>query len=649
MTTETLGLKTTGTEEVLGLADALDRYAKSQAKAAAAPPIKSPVPSAPARDERGRFLPRGAAGVAPRSAAANDNAAMVRSEATAGATAIKWSERRKVSALDAIRAETEGLADIKAGFDSIYGAALKVGQVVWGAGKAVLQAQAFREDVTEALAIVAGGNRLAQQILDRAAKTADMIGRRRAEVSAQFLDLTTKGFGQAEAERVIKSIADISAIDPKASQEGLTKVIGKIKALGRINIDALGELNTFGLEPADVIRQIGQMMNKKEEEVIRLLSSSGGIRGLGVEPILRAINAQVGGGAEGAAAMAKARRNLSSLMDQVQAIPSELIFDISVGPGLEKTKGKLRDILEFFDANSKTGQEARAAIGDLVNAFAEGLFGIDTSKGTGVKDTLQAILDVVKNSKDDVRAFARGIAQIGSAIAWFSGLASSVANARAEFQKLSGVDLAGPLGIWKGLLLGLPAIVLQTLSGILQPILGFSLYDAGANLMSSFADGILSTAQAVIDAVTSTVGGAVSWAKKILGIASPSKVFASMGYNVSAGFAGGIASNDNAVTAAAAAMSRAATAGVSGTSPGQPGAPGVGLPSPMNIPSPVNQPAVTSGSPLIGSITIHVSGAKSEEEAESQGRAAFRGFAAELDKHLPGALRRLPVPAARAA
>jgi hypothetical protein len=151
--------------------------------------------------------------------------------------------------------DMKGMADLKAGFDSIYGIALKVGGVVYGAGKAVLEAQAFKEDVTEALAVVAGGADAASALMNRAAATADKLGKKRGDISKLFLDLTTKGFDPAQTDRIVRSIADLTTIDPNASAEGITKVIGKAQAQGRINLDILSELNTLALSRATSLKR----------------------------------------------------------------------------------------------------------------------------------------------------------------------------------------------------------------------------------------------------------------------------------------------------------------------------------------------------------------------------------------------------------
>ncbi len=72
----------------------------------------------------------------------------------------------------------------------------------------------------------------------------------------------------------------------------------------------------------------------------------------------------------------------------------------------------------------------------------------------------------------------------------------------------------------------------------------------GSDLIMGLVNGITGSASAVVAAITGAVGGAITSAKKLLGIASPSKVFAEIGGYTGEGFAGGV--EDSAPEAQAA-------------------------------------------------------------------------------------------------
>ena len=77
------------------------------------------------------------------------------------------------------------------------------------------------------------------------------------------------------------------------------------------------------------------------------------------------------------------------------------------------------------------------------------------------------------------------------------------------------------------------------------------LVDVGKNLIKGFIKGIKSMAQGVIDSVTGVVGGAIDWAKNLLDINSPSRVFKEIGQYVGEGFVVGIDSYSNKVASSA--------------------------------------------------------------------------------------------------
>jgi phage-related protein len=79
-------------------------------------------------------------------------------------------------------------------------------------------------------------------------------------------------------------------------------------------------------------------------------------------------------------------------------------------------------------------------------------------------------------------------------------------------------------------------------------------FNAGANLIQGLIDGIVSGASNVINAIGNTISNAINAAKSMLGIHSPSKVFAEIGGNTMLGLAEGI---DGAAGKAESAMKAA--------------------------------------------------------------------------------------------
>ena len=101
--------------------------------------------------------------------------------------------------------------------------------------------------------------------------------------------------------------------------------------------------------------------------------------------------------------------------------------------------------------------------------------------------------------------------------------------------------------LFKGIVEAIPQVVPAVLDGIASllqdvwdAITSFDLIGAGTDLIQGLIDGILSMGGAIIDAIGGVVGGAIDWAKGLLGIGSPSKLFRRFGGWTMQGLALGI-------------------------------------------------------------------------------------------------------------
>lgn len=532
-------------------------------------------------------------------------------------------------------------------------------------GASVIEAQAFREDVTLGLSTILRSRVEADKALKTAAKTAGLLGQSVVETSGQFLDLLAKGFDVGMVDRIVKSLADLATVDPKASLEGLTKVIGKAQATGRINMDILSELSTFGLEQGDVIRQIGKMLKKTDAEVIKALSSAGGIRGLGVEPILQAISGQVGGGAPGEAAAKKARDNISSLIGQIKQIPENVLFDLAVGPGMKDVKGAAAEILDFFRAGTESGERVRRVLAGVFNALSQGFFGRDISKGGGVKEGLDGILQLAEDATPAIKEAAGTARQLASAIGTvvsFAGKISafankvggltSVLNKASLPARVLSTAFMGPLLILPELL-GLFGKFGDALGGIWDKIGGASIADSlsgiwdsvstaastaweraseiGSSIVDGIVGGITGAVVRVTGAITGLAGGAIDSAKATLGIASPSAEFWAIGSNAGNSFADSMTSTLPSVEQSAAELAARSTSAAMGAAL-NPASPANGALAPVGT-------SLAGGGVIIQQVIVNVNGAKDARDASAM-RAAGAQAAQEFARMLDVELRR---------
>jgi hypothetical protein len=83
-------------------------------------------------------------------------------------------------------------------------------------------------------------------------------------------------------------------------------------------------------------------------------------------------------------------------------------------------------------------------------------------------------------------------------------------------------------------------LFIGTVTAAYDAIMSLDFAQVGADMMRGLAEGIKATAGLVFDALTGNVMGAVARVKKLLGIASPSKVFAQIGEWTGEGYAQGV-------------------------------------------------------------------------------------------------------------
>lgn len=107
--------------------------------------------------------------------------------------------------------------------------------------------------------------------------------------------------------------------------------------------------------------------------------------------------------------------------------------------------------------------------------------------------------------------------------------------------------MAASVAVWTALafaVYGLVSAIIELVTNPMEALKGFLAFmsQLGTDLVTGLANGIKAGASAVYDALAGVVNGAIDGAKKLLGIASPSTVFAGIGENTAAGFSEGVES-----------------------------------------------------------------------------------------------------------
>lgn len=179
-------------------------------------------------------------------------------------------------------------------------------------------------------------------------------------------------------------------------------------------------------------------------------------------------------------------------------------------------------------------QLAAAAMGMINMLVTQVLTNLPTYVGQMVQAAIQLFQGIVD-------AIPRVIPMV------VAGITELVNNVLTNLPSFLGSMIDAAVTLFNGIVTAIPEVVPAVLDGIAQllqnvwdAITSFDLVGAGADLIQGLIDGISSMGQAVLDTIGGIVGGAIDWAKGLLGIGSPSKLFRQFGDWTMQGLALGI-------------------------------------------------------------------------------------------------------------
>ena len=215
-------------------------------------------------------------------------------------------------------------------------------------------------------------------------------------------------------------------------------------------------------------------------------------------------------------------------------------------------------------------QEKTSEIWNTITTFLSGIWeGIKSAASAAwkfIKTTISNVMDAIKGSIEtawnaikDVISNALNNIKSAAENAW-NNIKSAISNAIENIKStvtngwnnlVSTVTNAGPRIV---------SAVRNGFDNAVNAARNFisSAISVGRNLIMGFVDGVTSAAGALIDAVGGAVRGAIDWAKGLLGIHSPSRVFRQFGVYTDEGFIIGVNSKAGAVVKSVGNMAQGA-------------------------------------------------------------------------------------------
>lgn len=428
----------------------------------------------------------------------------------------------------------DALGSVGLSLGGVVGAAVTAGAavvavgagLVLGGSKLAIGAADFRDNAILSLEALLGSADAASTAYEDILDAADRVGLDKADALSRFQVLINKGLGKGQALGALEAIANLKALGEAGGKEGkkfikeLNDAIekgapGAVDAvLDKINKSKIGKLAekqgaTIGRLWGDVGGNFARLFDKVDISPLKDFLGNV-IDGLKDPALKSAIT-------EGFGAVFSIFKNITKedVASAVKLATGAIQGMVDVTKALVHYGGKLGDAFDSFA--TATGWKL---------LFTD--FELGGKKMSAVSLVAKSALDILGGS----------FKVLGAAILYTLDPVGSIKSAVTSI-----VPTLYNTGIEVGVFFaGLPSKAWEAAGAFAA---------AGANMMTSLASGITGSATAVMEAVINATSNAIKAAKKILGIASPSKVFAGLGEFTSIGFADGIANDTSPVKAAA--------------------------------------------------------------------------------------------------
>lgn len=419
---------------------------------------------------------------------------------------------------------------------------------------------AFRGQAEFAFKYITGSQEKAGEVLTMADELARALGARSTEVTESIRELMAGGFDTAQAKAITAAVADVRAMNPKANIEAIATQLAQMKGAGRVLAEDLKPLLNAGINDDIFYQVLREMTGQQDQAKLKKMMETGKVSSeQGINAILETVRRMGGGGALGAVAAEKAGTSVAGAIDNAKAMFERLFIAINsgaVGKVLIQLAGQVANL---FDPAQPGGQRLlalfdriAAAAGDWLGridmvSLIEGVMMLAGAFGT-VVDVIAPLGQGLLLGLSDAGRMVMEIVQSASGSSGAADSSLKLADAMRAIGQAAGYVIVGlaTVGAMAGWLVAQVARIATFIFGAAGAI--------GVALVDGIGGGLESAWGKLLERLSTLTSLLPEAVRKVLGIASPSRVMMELGGYTTEGFTAGLRQGPQPADAMAAMM-----------------------------------------------------------------------------------------------
>lgn len=479
----------------------------------------------------------------------------------------------------------------------------KMASLVEKGAELAIQAASFRDAMTGAFQGMGKSAAASDALYEKAMTLAVATGRDPNLIAAEFKKLTAAKFKDSQLPAIAKMLADVSDVKGEGKANQLEKLLEKTQAKGSLDNRVVSALVNQGVSQKELYEQLAKVLHKPVADIPGLIKTGKIDAATAIDAISKVVERGVGGVADKIAntipaLVMRIKIALSTLFDKVDVTPVKAalqqILKLITGPEGKALKQNITDLFSNLFAliggvatkggvikgvfNTVSG--AIRTVADVIKAITPGALGLVDGLKEGWKSVSPAISAALTPLRGVLSMLGQGGKSgdtwktVGKVIGALAAIFITVGAATVTFV---GTVIGGGILLLKGIFAVVGGIIGAAYSIAVTVIkIGSSIKKAitdaitivilsvgkmraaGGNLIGGLTSGIVAGMSKAVAAAGKVAAAVIARVKSILGIRSPSTVFADIGANTVGGFTNAVNGNAGKASAAAANMAKGA-------------------------------------------------------------------------------------------